>query len=267
MKKMFDILLVKEIVYPIIIILIGILSYLILSRSIKRIFKMKISKIDQRRSKTLCGLINNILKYLILIFVILAILEVYGISTKGIITSLGVVGVVAGLAFQDTLKDILAGFFIIFENKYALGDIITVGDFKGKVISLGLKSTKIQSNTGEIKIISNSNITEVINHNLDDSYEFLDISVSYDASIEKVEEILTKICKKLEKENESLLEARLLGLEALESSSVNFRVMLKTTTMQQYNVKREFLKLVKIEFDKEKIEIPYQQVVVHNARI
>ena len=83
----------------------------------------------------------------------------------------------------------------------------------------------------------------------------------------KSRKIINKVIEKLEKENESLLEAQLLGLETLDSSSVNFRVMLKTTTMQQYIVKREFLKLIKLEFDKEKIEIPYQQVVVHNARI
>ena len=95
----------------------------------------------------------------------------------------------------------------------------------------------------------------------------MDVPVSYDASIEKVEKIIVKVIEKLEKENESLLEAQLLGLETLDASSVNFRVMLKTATMQQYIVKREFLKLIKLEFDKEKIEIPYQQVVVHNARL
>lgn len=267
MDFIYDLLLIKEVVYPIIIILVGFLVYFIVSRTIKGVFKSKISKVEARHSKSLCNLINKILKYLIIIFCVLAILEVFGISTSGIITSLGAVGVVVGLAFQDTLKDILAGFSIIFENKYAVGDIITVGTFKGKVIHLGLKSTKIQSINGEIKIVSNSSITEVINHNLDDSFEFVDIPVSYDASIEKVEEILLKICEKLEKENEDLIETQLLGLEAFDSSSVNFRVMLKTKTMKQYIVKREFLKLVKLEFDKEKIEIPYQQVVVHNARI
>jgi small conductance mechanosensitive channel len=222
---------------------------------------------DKRRSKTMSSLINNILKYLILVFCFLAILEVYNISTKGLITSLGVVGVVAGLAFQDTLKDLLAGFSIIFENKYAVGDIITIGDFRGKVISLGLKTTKIQSTKGEIKIISNSNITEVINHSLDDAYEFIDIPVSYEEKIEKVEKVLTNLCQKLINENKDLLEAEVLGVNDLDSSSVNFRIMIKTKFMKQYDMRREILKQVKMEFDKQKINIPYNQVVVHNARI
>ena len=267
MKKILDIVLIKEVVYPVIIIIIGSLIYLVLSSSIKRIFNLRIGKMDKRRAKTLCSLINNILKYLILIFCFLAILEVYNISTKGIITSLGVVGLVAGLAFQDTLKDLLAGFSIIFENEYAVGDTITVGDFKGKVISLGLKTTKIQSLTGDIKIISNSNITSVINHSLDDAYEFIDIPVAYEEQVEKVEKVLNNIIQSEMKNNNELLDASLLGIEKLDSSSVNFRIMIKTKSMKQYDVRRSLLKNIKIELDKNNITIPYSQVVVHNARV
>lgn len=265
MKPILDAVLIKEVIYPIVIIFIGILVYLILSSSIKRIFKLRIGKIDVRRSKTLCSVINNILKYLILIFCFLAILEVYNISTKGIITSLGVVGLVAGLAFQDTLKDLLAGFSIIFENEYAVGDTVTINNFKGKVISLGLKTTKIRSLNGDIKMISNSNVTEIINHSLHDSYEFIDIPVAYEEDINKVEEVLNNLCNKILKEVDNVLEADLLGVNELDSSSVNFRLRIKTGAELQYDARREILKLVKIEFDKQKITIPYNQVVVHNA--
>lgn len=267
MNEILDLVLIKEVVYPIVIIFSGILVYAILSNSIKKVFKAKISKIDVRRSKTLCSVINNILKYLIFIICLIAILEVYGISTKGFLASLGVVGVVAGLAFQDTLKDLLSGFSIIFENEYAVGDVITVKDFKGKVISLGLKTTKIQSITGEIKIISNSNITEVINHSLDDSYEFIDIPISYDEKIEKVEKVLSELCDKILKEQSDLLDVTLLGVNELSNSSIIYRVMIKTKTMKQYEIKRIMLKNIKNEFDKNKITIPYSQVVVHNARV
>lgn len=267
MKKIFDLILIKEVIYPIVIILIGFIVYFLISKSVKKIFKLRISKMDVRRSKTLCSLINNILKYLILIFCALAILEVYNISTKGIITSLGVVGVVAGLAFQDTLKDLLSGFSIIFENMYAVGDIVTIGDFKGTVISLGLKSTKIQSVTGEIKTISNSTINEVINHSLDDNYDFIDIPVAYEENVANVEKVLNNICSVSLKELKNLLDINLLGIEKLDSSSVNFRIMIKTKPMKQYEIKREILKRVKTSFDKENINIPYNQVVVHNARV
>lgn len=267
MKEILDAVLIKEVVYPLVIIFIGIFVYLIISSSIKRIFNLRLGKIDKRRAKTLCGLINNILKYLILIFCVLAILEVYNISTKGIITSLGVVGLVAGLAFQDTLKDFLAGFSLIFENAYAVGDTVTIGDFKGKVISLGLKTTKLQALNGDIKIISNSNIAFVINHTLDDTYQFIDIPVAYEEQIDKVEKVLNEVIEDELKNNKLILDANLLGIEKLDSSSINFRIMIKTEHLKQYEVKRQILKHVKKELDKNKITIPYNQVVIHNARV
>lgn len=267
MKEILDAVLIKEVVYPLLIIFIGLLIYLIISTSIKRVFNLKLGKVDKRRAKTLGGLINNILKYLILILCTLSILEVYGISTKGFITSLGVVGLVAGLAFQDTLKDFLAGFSLIFENAYAVGDTVTIGDFKGKVISLGLKTTKLQSMNGDIKIISNSKIDFVVNHTLDDTYEFIDIPVAYETDIEKVEKVLNEVIIDELKNNDKIKDAELLGLEKLDSSSVNFRIMVKIEHLNKYQVKREILKHVKIELDKNNITIPYNQVVIHNARV
>ena len=267
MKEILDAVLVKEVIYPLIIIIGGIFLYLLIKSSIKRVFRLRIGKIDERRAKTLCGLVNNIIKYIILVCCALSILEVYNISTKGIITSLGVAGIVIGLAFQDTLKDLLAGFSIIFENAYAVGDTITVGTFKGKVISLGLKTTKIQAVNGDIEVISNSNIASVINHSLDDAYEFIDIPVSYDEDVEKVEKVLNKILQDELDNNVELLDAELLGIETLDTSSINFRIKIKTHSMKQYGVRRQILKVVKQEFNKNKITIPYNQVVVHNARV
>ena len=267
MKETLDLILIKEVVYPLIIIFIGILTYIILSSFVKRIFHLRINKIDKRRAKTLCSVINNIIKYLILIFCILAILEVYGISTKGIITSLGVAGIIAGLAFQDTLKDLLAGFSIVFENAYAVGDTITIGDFKGKVISLGLKTTKIKSINGDIKIISNSNITSVINHSLDDAYEFIDIPVSYEVEIEKVEKIISDTIASMVKKDKDLLDAEVLGVQDFDSSSINIRIGIKTKPLKQYDLRRKVLKNIKMELDKNNISIPYNQVVIHNAGV
>lgn len=264
-KNIIEIVFIKEVVYPIVIILLGILSYLLFSNSIKGMFKSRINKMDKRRSKTLCSLINNILKYIILIICILAILEVYNISTKGIITSLGVVGLVFGLAFQDILKDLLSGFSIIFENEFAVGDTITIGDFKGKVISLGLKTTKVQAITGEIKIFSNRNIVEVINHSLDDSYVMIDVPVAYEEKVEKVENILTTLCNKMENEIKEIKQINLLGIDELGESAIVFKIMVKTNFKDKFEIKRKILKNIKMEFDNKKISIPYNQVVIHNA--
>ena len=186
---MMDILnkiLIKEVVGPILIVLISILVYLIIKNLIDRLFKIK-NNVDIRKTKTINSLFNNLVKYFIIIVDIVIILDIFGIDTKTLIASLGVVGVVAGLAVQDTLKDFVAGMSIILENQYRVGDTITVKGFRGEVISLGIKSTKIRSLTGEVMIIANHLVEEVINHSLEKSVAVVDIPVSYGTNIDKLE--------------------------------------------------------------------------------
>lgn len=123
---------------PVIFIGIGILSYEIVSKTIIKVSKINNyigknhhSKGYDKRKSTVVGLINNIIKYLIAIIIIIMVLNIYGVNTKSIVASIGIVGAVIGLAFQDIIKDFLAGIFIIFDNAYAVGDWIKIDNFKG----------------------------------------------------------------------------------------------------------------------------------------
>ena len=127
----------------------------------------KHKKFDSRRVSTIRSLLCSIIKYAIWIFAVLSLLSVYGVNTAALVTGLGVASLVIGLAFQDILKDVLAGTSILFENWYAVGDLVKIDSFTGTVLSVGLKSTRIQAYSGEIKIIPNRNINEVINYSLD----------------------------------------------------------------------------------------------------
>lgn len=250
---------------PLIYIAIGIILYIILSNIIKKISKFKLLNYDKgidKRKVTIIVLINNIIKYIIAIIVIMAILGVYGINTNSIIASLGIVGVIVGLAFQDIVKDFLAGIFIIFDNEYAVGDFVEINGFKGEVISLGLKTTKIKSYTGEVKILSNSSFNEVINYNLADDVIFLYIPVNYNVDINKLEEVLNEI-KKQVKEIKNVKNISLLGIDSFDDSSMKYAISIECEAMTQYKIKRNVLRIIKIEFDKNKIEIPYNKLDIH----
>lgn len=258
----------KEIIGPIVIFIFAVLFYHILTRVTKKIFELKTNRVDERKMKTVVSLVNNILKYLIIIIAILMILDIYGIQTSGLLTSLGIVGVVAGLAIQDILKDILSGSSIILENQYAIGDIVSIGDFKGEVISLGLRITKIKALTGEVKIISNRNITEVINYSLEKSLALVDVPIAYEEDVIKIENLLNKLCEEMKKKNKLISgDVSCIGITSFDSSSINFRVVAETLPAKKYEVERFLLKEIKIMLDKEKIDIPFEQVVVHNARV
>ena len=263
---MFKYILVKEVVQPICIIVGTFILYTFISKVIKDLFNRKIPNADERKRKTIQSLVLNIIKYLLIIVAFMLILEVYGIDTKSIMTSLGVVGIVVGLSLQDTLKDFISGLFIIFENQYGVGDIVTINNFKGEVISLGMKTTKIKSYTGDVEIISNRNIDFVINHSLESSLALVDVSVSYDSDLDKVEEVLQNLCERLSKELSNLTgKAEVLGITELGNSAINYRISVPTKPMKHIVTERIIRKEAKKEFDKNNIEIPFTQVVIHHG--
>ena len=172
----------KEVYMPIIIIVVAFFLEKILSFVIKKVFNpnKKNQKLDKRKLLTISSLLRNVVKYTIWIIAILAILSIFGVNTAAIITGLGVVSFVIGLAFQDMLKDVLVGISILFENQFAVGDLVKIDDFLGTVVSLGLKSTRLQAYTGETLIIANRNISKVINYSLDKTLAVVDIPVAYE---------------------------------------------------------------------------------------
>ena len=266
MDKILDKILVKEVIGPVLILLISFVVYLILKSIIDNVFRIKSRYIDKRKTKTINGLIDNLIKYFIVIVDIVMILDIFGIDTKTLIASLGVVGLVAGLAVQDTLKDFVAGMSIILENQYRVGDTITIKGFRGEVISLGIKSTRLRSLTGEIMIVPNHLIEEVINHSLEKSVAVVDIPVSYDTNIEKLEKVLNELFADLSKSLTGLKgEIKLLGLQSYDNSSITYRVCVDTVPMEHLRIERELKKAIKVALDKNHIEIPFTQVVVHNG--
>lgn len=260
---MVDFLVSKRFYGPIIAILGGLLIYNIFKSIIVKIKSRRSKKKNHKKEETVLNLIRNIVKYIIMVIVSLIILEIYGVNTTSIIASLSVVGVVIGLAFQDTLKNMLSGIIIIFDNRYNVGDVVEINGFIGEVVSLGLQTTKIQAYTGEMFTILNSNVSTVINYTESDTRLILDLGVSYKTDLSKLEKTLNKIKPKLEKIENVNGPLELLGVDSLSSSQVIYRITILCKPYTHFGVKREALKIIKNAFDKDNIEIPFTQVDVH----
>ena len=259
----------EKIYMPIVIIIIGFISYLIINTILSGKFTItrKLSKHQQRSRRTVLLLIKGVIRIVIMVVVILSILQVYGVNTSALIAGLSAVTVVIGLAFQDILKDFLVGAAIILESQYAIGEIVSINGFKGEVISLNLRCTRIKSLTGEVRIIANRNISEVTNYSLDSVLVKIPVSVAYESDIAKVEKVLNELKNKLDTQIEELTSPITIeGVESLGTSSMDFLLTLKTSARNQYKVRREILKEVKMAFDKNKIKIPYTQIEVHNGK-
>ncbi len=261
MEKFLTIITSQKVYLPIVYIVIGIILNKIVSNVVdKMIGKGNTGK--DKRKVTIINLCKSILKYLILIFVALEILGIYGVDTTSIIASLGVFAAVIGLAFQDILKDFLAGITIIFDNKYAVGDTVEINGFKGTVISLGLRTTKIKAFTGEVKCIGNSSFTEVTNYNLAVADLFINLNVAYNTNIDKLEEVLESLREDILK-IENVKDYKLLGVDALGDSSIIYMIDITCKAMTSAGIKRKVLRIVKDKFDEEGIKIPYTTVDIN----
>ena len=249
---------------PIIYIVLGMIIYNI----IKVLFnKVSMTKYVDKKKKTLISLFKNILKYLIFTLIILAILNVYGVNTNSILASIGVIGVIIGLAFQSIIADFLAGIFILFDNHYIIGDTISINGFKGEVISFGLMSTKIKAATGEVLIISNSSFKELINYSMNNTTLYINLDVAYDTDIDKLEKVLKDITEKVLKIKNVTNKYELLGINEFSSSSIKYLVSIECKANTQYQVKRDYYKLIREEFNKNNIEIPYNKMDVNVRKV
>ena len=261
---MLDKLLSKEIIAPIIIIFVSTIVYFIITRIINKVYKIKLSAKNDKRQKTIKGLINNIIKYFIIIVDLAMILEIYGIDTMSLIASLGVVSLVAGLALQDVLKDFIVGISILMEEQYAIGDTVEIGGFKGEITKFGLRVTHIRAYTGETKIISNRNITELINYNLSTNIILVDVMISYEANLLEAKNVINDVCDKVAEETNSKIEC--LGVDELADSGVVLKVAITSKYNDKHGIARKFKERIKLTFDEKGIEIPYPQVVIHNGK-
>ena len=261
MKEFF---LKKEFIGPLLIIFASVLLYTIIKKIVNRFYKTKIIRKNDKKRDTVKSIILNVIKYFIVVIDLNMILEIFGIDTKSIIASLGVVSLIAGLALQDLLKDFIVGVSILLEDQYSIGDVVEIGGFRGTIIDFGLRITKIKSYTGEVKIVANRNVTELINYSLNDCISIVDIMIAYEADLLNAEKVLTELCEKFSEDEKC--EATFLGVDNLGDSGIILKVAVKAEYSKKIQLARKFREQAKLVLDENKISIPYPQVVVHNGK-
>ncbi|HOP56796.1 MAG TPA: mechanosensitive ion channel family protein [Bacillota bacterium] len=221
----------------------------------------------QKRRMTIAKVSLSIVKYTVVIIVVLVILALWGVNVVPALAGLGIVGLVVGLGAQNFINDLISGFFIIFEHHFDVGDIVEIEGFKGEVSEIGLKTTRIRNWKGEVKIIANGNITNLINYSRNPSLAIIDFGIAYGEDIEKTVALMKAELPKLKDEIEEIIEApQVLGVIDLADSAVVIRVIVKTMTEKHYGVERQTRQRIKELLDQNNIEIPFPQVVVHQAK-
>ncbi|MEK4487871.1 mechanosensitive ion channel family protein [Psychrobacillus sp. FSL H8-0484] len=239
-------------------------------RVIEKVFLMRQRSplaYSERRQNTLLKLIQNILTYVVYFTAIITILSTLGINVAGLLAGAGILGLAVGFGAQSLVKDVITGFFIVFEDQFAVGDQVQIGQAIGAVEEIGLRTTKVKSYTGELHIIPNGNIAEVINYSIHNSLALIDVSVSYESDIPVVEKLIEGYLKDLSIKYEELVkDPVLLGVQTLAASEIILRVVAETKPMQQHGVARNIRRDLKEFLEKNGIEIPYPKMVVYQSK-
>lgn len=217
-----------------------------------------------QRSRTVASLIANLIRWLTAIVIVIVILAiVFNVNAAALVAGAGVITLVVGLGMQSLIADVVAGLFIVFENEFNVGDWITVDGFRGEVISIGIRTTKLKV-LGNIKIINNNAIQGVLNHTTENSVAFTYIDIEYGAKIPKVEGIIHEQLSSLEVPG-ALSEVRYDGVKALGASGVTLQFEVDCYEADIFAVGRAMNGAVKNMFDENGIGIPFPQVVVHKG--
>lgn len=257
------------VIVPIIYILIGVIIFKIIKKIVmKSPKKTRILRETQlQRIKTIKILVLNIIKYIIIAFVLIAILSQFGVNVKSILAGVGIGTAIIGLAFQDLAKDLIAGFSIITEGEYEVGDTIEVEEFMGVVTEIGLRTTRIKNFKGATKIIANHYMDNIINYSTNNSLAVIDVGISYENNEKEIEETFKKLFERLkDKIPNATKEPEIWGVQELSDSSVIYRIVVETKATKHLETERFLRKEIKKEFDNNSIKIPYTQIEVHNGK-
>lgn len=221
--------------------------------------------ISERREATLVKLLNNVLVYAVYFIVIVMILSVLNVDVKALIAGAGIVGLAVGFGAQNLVRDIITGFFIIFEDQFSVGDYVRIGTSEGTVEEIGLRTSKIKSWTGELHIIPNGNIAEVTNFSLNNSVAVVDISIAYNEDIAKAEKAITELISSIGTKYENMIKPpELLGIQQMGTSDLMIRVICETKPMCHFSVARNLRKELKNCLDAHGLEVPYPRMVLYN---
>ena len=230
---------------------------------IRMFFARKMKK--SNRAKTVITLADGLVKYGCAIAIIIFLLQALGVNSTAIFASVGILTLVIGLGCQSLIADVVAGMFIVFENEYNVGEIITVGDFRGTVTEIGIRATKILDMAGNIKIINNSDISNVINMSRELSLAVVDCEFPYDVPIEVVEGLLKEHFDLFREKIPAIIEGPFYkGVSGYGDSNVAVKIVAKCKEEDRYQVQRDLLREYRMVFTEAGIDLSFNQVVIQN---
>ena len=223
-------------------------------------------KPKERKGMTLISLLSSLLHYVAAIVILCWGLSILGVNVNAIVASVGIVALIVGFGAESLVADVVTGIFLLFENQYNVGDIVEVNGFRGTVKEIGIRTTSIMDVGGNVKIINNSEMKNILNRSDNISRAVSDIAIPYETDLEALEAKLPKLMEDIYEARKDVMEGapRYLGVQQLADSSVILRFVVDVAEKDIYTGARILNRDLWLGFRKLGVECPFPQVDVHS---
>jgi len=244
------------------LLIVGLLTLRLIDSALKRVVLIVPqddggrARLDQR-AQTLRQVVRSFGRVILGAVVILDVAPDLGVNLAPVVASAGIVGLAVGFGAQSLVKDVLAGFFVLLEDQYGVGDIVRIGTQEGNVEEMTLRVTVLRSGEGEVHVIPNGNVQTVTVLSRDWRNAVVDVSVARKEELDRVFKILNRVGESLEKDRSpSLLDKpHVVGVEKLTGVGVKIRVAARTRPLKHGEIEHEWRRRIKEAFDKEGIQM------------
>jgi len=222
---------------------------------------------DRRRVETLSRVFRYLSSVTIVAMTIMVVLAQIGISIAPILGAAGVVGLAVGFGAQSIVKDFFSGFSILLENQIRQGDVVTVAGRSGVVENITLRTVRLRGYDGNVHFVPTGMIDAVTNMSMEFSQAVLDVGVAYRENVDEVFDVMRETARALREDEafgpRTIGDLEIAGVEQWAESAVMIRARIKCRPLEQWAVRREYLRRLKQAFDARGIEIPFPHVTVY----
>lgn len=217
-----------------------------------------------QRARTLGPLMKNVVAYVLAFLTLVVILRNVGVDVQALLVSAGVLGLAIGLGAQTLIKDVITGFFILFEGLINVDDVIEVGPHTGTVEAIGLRVTKMRMLNGALRVIPNGELTQFANHNKDWARAVVDVGVTYDTDVQRALHAMEATAAEWARETGQALEPpQAQGIIRFADADLVLRLVVKVRPTARFEAEVALRRRVKEAFERDGIRLPAPQRVMY----
>ena len=230
------------------------------------VFLLSFVNPENHRARTAVTLTSNMVKYAAVIVIVCGVLAILSVDITTVIAGLGIVALIIGFGAESLIADMVTGMFILVDNQYNVGDIIEVGGFRGTVTEIGIRTTCVTDAGGNVKIINNSDMKNVLNRSEKSSRAVADFFIPYETDLEALEAKIPALLEQIYHAHEDMMNSvpSYLGVQELGDSSVVLRFVVEVGESNVFSGARVLNHDLFLGFRKLGVECPFQQIDIHS---